>query len=198
MQYNLPALPYKEDALEPILSKRTLEIHYGKHHATYVANLNQLVVGTPFENQELETIIVMGEGAIFNNAAQVWNHTFFFQSLAPLHQGGEPDEALKELLLSQWGSMEEIKKQFIQAGSTLFGSGWVWLAIDKQGKPVIMQGGNATNPLQQNYKPLLVFDVWEHAYYLDYQNRRVDYLNALWELINWNEINHRYQELKKK
>ncbi len=193
MKFELPALPYELNALEPNMSSKTLEFHHGKHHQTYVTNLNNLISGTKFENSSLETIIKEAEGPIFNNAAQVWNHTFFFSGLNSPGNGA-PREQVAAAIDSSFGSQSQFKEAFLKAASTLFGSGWVWLVKNSEGSvPLeIIQEGNAGNPLRSGLKPILTCDVWEHAYYLDYQNRRPDYLNAFWEIINWDIVEQRF------
>ncbi len=191
MKYELPQLPYAINALEPVISQKTIEFHHGKHHQTYVTNLNNLIAGTEFENSTLEEIIKKSNGAIFNNAAQVWNHTFYFFSFSP-QGGGSPKGKLAEAIDKTWGSFENFQKEFNTAATTLFGSGWAWLVKDSAGTLSIVKESNAGNPLTKGLSPILTFDVWEHAYYLDYQNRRVDYLTALWKLIDWDVVSARY------
>ena len=191
MLYSLPQLPYATDSLAPIISKETIEYHYGKHEKTYIDNLNNLIKGTPYEEMTLEDIIRKATGSLFNNAAQAWNHIFYFFSFSP-DGGGFPKGELLEAITTHFGSFEVLKKQFVEAGTTLFGSGWVWLSSDHDGKLIISQGSNASNPLTEGLTPLLTFYVWEHAYYLDYQNRRADALNALWDIIDWDIIESRY------
>lgn len=191
MLYSLPQLPYATDSLAPIISKETIEYHYGKHEKTYIDNLNNLIKGTPYEEMTLEDIIRNATGSLFNNAAQAWNHIFYFFSFSP-DGGGFPKGELLEAITTHFGSFEVLKKQFVEAGTTLFGSGWVWLSSDNDGRLIISQGSNASNPLTEGLTPLLTFDVWEHAYYLDYQNRRADALNALWDIIDWDIIESRY------
>ncbi len=191
MKYELPKLPYAINALEPVISQKTIEFHYGKHHQTYVTNLNNLIAGTEFENLTLEEIVEKSDGAIFNNAAQVWNHTFYFLSFSP-QGGGSPKGKLAETIIKTWGSFENFQKEFNTAATTLFGSGWAWLVKDQSGALSIVKESNAGNPLTKGLSPVLTFDVWEHAYYLDYQNRRADYLAALWSLIDWDVVSARY------
>ncbi|MFA5848378.1 MAG: superoxide dismutase [Bacteroidales bacterium] len=191
MKYELPQLPYAINALEPVISQKTIEFHYGKHHQTYVTNLNNLITGTEFENSTLEEIIKKSEGAIFNNAAQVWNHTFYFLSFSP-RGGGSPKGKLADAIGKTWGSFEDFQKEFNTAATTLFGSGWAWLVKDSTGTLSIVKESNAGNPLTKGLFPVLTFDVWEHAYYIDYQNRRADYLTALWNLIDWDIVSARY------
>jgi Fe-Mn family superoxide dismutase len=185
----LPALPYPQNALDPVISANTLGFHYGKHHKAYVDTLNKLIVGTEFADMPLEKIVKATAGesdhtAVFNNAAQAWNHTFYWRSLKP-NGGGEPPIALKRLMESSFGGVGDCKKALAEAAVTQFGSGWAWLVQDGE-KLKIIKTDNANTPLTQRVKPLLTIDVWEHAYYLDYQNRRVDYVNALLDkLANW-------------
>lgn len=190
-QFTLPELPYSADALEPIISKSTIEYHHGKHLQTYINNLNNLIIGTPLEGAELETIIKNSDGAIFNNAAQTWNHVLYFNTFSPKAKQ-HPEGALLKAIEKEWGSFDNFKKEFAAAGNSIFGSGWVWLAQTPEGKLVILKESNAGNPLTKGYNTLLGIDVWEHSYYLDYQNRRADHLNALWTIIDWNKIEPRY------
>ncbi|MCX7121481.1 MAG: superoxide dismutase [Fe] [Gammaproteobacteria bacterium] len=184
MTFELPALPYAMDALAPTISQETLEYHYGKHHRAYVTNLNNLVPGTEFENKSLEEIMLTAKGGIFNNAAQVWNHTFYWHSLSP--QGGsEPTGALAEKIKNAFGSFEEFKILFTKAAATQFGSGWAWLVKNNAGELEIVQTSNAGNPLLDGKKPLLTCDVWEHAYYIDTRNDRPAYIANFWKLVNW-------------
>lgn len=191
MKYELPQLPYELDALEPVISKRTMEFHYGKHLRTYIDNLNKLIAGTEFEDADLETIVKKSEGAIFNNGAQTWNHIFYFYSLTP-EIGEKPDRPVLKAIEQKWGSLENFQKEFVEAGASIFGSGWVWLAKNKEGDLEIVKEGNAGNPMTSDKTPLLTFDVWEHAYYLDYQNRRADQLKAMWNIVNWDIVDARY------
>ena len=184
MQHQLPALPYALDALQPHISKETLEFHYGKHHQTYVTNLNNLVKGTEFENLSLEDIIRKSSGGMFNNAAQIWNHTFYWHSLSP-KGGGKPTGDLAKAIDAKFGSFDEFKKQFSAAAVGTFGSGWAWLVKNTDGTVAIESTSNAATPLTTDKKPLLTCDVWEHAYYIDYRNRRPDYVGAFWNLVNW-------------
>lgn len=190
MSFILPPLPFKMDALMPVISPRTLEFHYLKHHQAYVTNLNKLTDGTEWGNKSLEELIRLTEGGIFNNAAQVWNHSFYWESLQKPGKAG-PSGKILAALNKNFGSAEEFKAQFTQASITLFGSGWAWLVQLQDGSLKIMQGPNAWNPIRENYIPLLTFDVWEHAYYLDYQNRRTDYITAIWDLVNWEKAGSR-------
>ncbi len=191
MAFELPILPYAPTALEPHISARTIEFHYGKHHQAYVNNLNNLVKGTDFENSKLEEIIMKSSGGIFNNAAQIWNHTFYWKSLAP-NAGGEPTGILAEAINKSFGSFAQFKEKFSAASATLFGSGWAWLVKKSDGTLDIIQESNAGNPITKGMLPLLTCDVWEHAYYLDYQNKRPDYIAAFWNLINWKEVEKRF------
>ena len=191
MKFTLPELPYAHNALEPIISERTISFHYGKHHQTYVNNLNGLVVGTEFENSDLEAIVKKSEGPVFNNAAQIWNHTFYFLSLTP-DKGSVPNDKLLKAINIGWDSLENFKIEFNKAAVSVFGSGWAWLVKDGEGKLSIVKESNAGNPLTRGLTPLLTFDVWEHAYYLDYQNRRADYVAALWDLVDWKLVSDRY------
>lgn len=190
MSFELPKLPYELNALEPHISLKTLEFHYGKHHQAYINNLNNLVTGTKFENATLEQIVRESEGGIFNNGAQVWNHTFYWESFSP-KGGGEPAGELKDAIIKSFGSFAEFKEKFTKAASTLFGSGWAWLVVKSDSSLDIIQESNAGNPLKHNLKPVLTCDVWEHAYYLDYQNKRPDYINSFWNIIDWNKISTR-------
>ncbi|MDF7242744.1 superoxide dismutase [Fe] [Proteus mirabilis] len=187
MSFELPKLPYALDALEPHISKETLEYHYGKHHQTYVTNLNNLVKGTDLENKSLEELIKTTEGGIFNNAAQVWNHTFYWNCLAP-NAGGAPIGKIAEAINKAFGSFEEFKKQFNDAAAKNFGSGWTWLVKKADGSLAIVNTSNAATPVSGEDKPLLTVDVWEHAYYIDYRNARVKYLEEFWALVNWSFV----------
>ncbi|MFN2139485.1 MAG: superoxide dismutase [Candidatus Promineifilaceae bacterium] len=188
MKHELPPLPYEMNALEPHISAETLEYHYGKHHQKYVDTLNSLIPGTPYEDMALEDIVVKAPaGGIFNNAAQVWNHTFYWNCLSP-NGGGEPDGALRDALASAFGSVEEFKKQFTQQATGLFGSGWAWLVKNADGSLAIEPLSNAENPIASGRKPLLTCDVWEHAYYIDYRNARPKYVEAFWNLVNWDFV----------
>ena len=184
MQHTLPALPYSKDALVPYISEETLDYHYGKHHQTYVTNLNKLIVGTEFENTSLEETIMKSSGGIFNNAAQVWNHTFYWHCLSP-NGGGEPKGKILEALLTTFGDFESFKEKFTQTAIGTFGSGWAWLVMDAKGALSITSTSNAATPMTSGQRALLTCDVWEHAYYIDYRNVRPDYLNAFWSLVNW-------------
>ena len=189
----LMTLPYAPEALEPVISKETIAFHHGKHLAGYVNNLNAMIEGSPLAGQPLEEIVLKTEGGMLNNAGQILNHNMYFEQFS-----GDPKSApmgkLAKAIERDFGSLEEFKEEFQKKGATLFGSGWVWLSSDKDGKLVITQEANAANPIQKGLKPLLTFDVWEHAYYLDYQNRRADHLAALWQIINWEVIEKRYSK----
>ncbi len=187
MVHELPKLPYALDALEPFISKRTIEFHYGKHHQAYVNNLNNLVPGTEYENASLEEIVMKASGGIFNNGAQVWNHTFYWNCLKPQAQS-EPSGALAGALEKNFGSLSEFREKFSKAAATLFGSGWAWLIMKGDGTLEIVQESNAGNPLRNGAKPLLTCDVWEHAYYLDKQNARPDYIADFWKLVDWEKV----------
>lgn len=192
MTHQMPQLPYASSALEPVISQQTIEFHYGKHLQTYVNNLNNLVKGTEFEDKNVEFIAAHAPvGAIFNNAGQVLNHTLYFLQFSPAPDHKEPTDKLAEAIVRDFGSFENFKKEFNAAGVSLFGSGWAWLSADKEGKLHITKEPNGSNPVRNGLTPLLCFDVWEHAYYLDYQNRRADHLNALWEIIDWDVVGTR-------
>ena len=191
MKYEQPELPYAEDALEPAISARTVQFHYGKHEKAYIDNLNRLIKGTEFEDSELEDIIAHAQGALFNNASQAWNHIFYFFTFSPEGKR-EPGGDLRKAIDRDFGSFDKFKEAFVDAGVGLFGSGWVWLSRDQDGKLFITQGSNAGNPITQGLTPLLTFDVWEHAYYLDYQNRRADALKELWNIVDWEVVESRY------
>ena len=191
--FTLIALPYAPEALEPIISHETIEYHYGKHLQAYVDNLNRLVAGTEFAGMPLEEIVAKSQGGIFNNAGQILNHNLYFMQFSPVAANNHtPKGKILEAINRDFGSFEAFKTEFEQKGTGLFGSGWVWLAADKDGKLVITQEPNAGNPVTKGLKPLLTMDVWEHAYYIDYRNRRAAHLQALWSIINWDEINSRY------
>ena len=191
-KFELMVLPYAIDALEPVISKQTLEFHHGKHLAGYVNNLNGLLPGSGFEEMPLEEIVRKAQGGILNNAGQILNHELYFGQFAAPKENNAPTGKLAEAIVRDFGSFEAFKEEFQKGGATLFGSGWVWLSADKDGKLLITQETNAANPVQKGLKPLLTFDVWEHAYYLDYQNRRPDHLAALWQIIDWEVIGKRY------
>lgn len=191
MAFKLPALPYGQSELTPVMSEKTISFHYGKHHQAYVNNLNSLIEGTGFKDASLEKIVLEDEGGIFNNAAQVWNHTFFFESLAP-EGGEEPQGDLARAIERDFGSFGKFRDEFSKAGAKLFGSGWVWLVKNGSGNLDILQESNAGNPMVKGLTPVLTLDVWEHAYYLDYQNRRPDFINAFWDIVNWEKVGSRY------
>ncbi len=184
MEHKLPPLPYELDALQPTISKETLEFHYGKHHQAYVTNLNNLIKGTEFESASLEDIIRKSSGGIFNNAAQVWNHTFYWHSMAP-KGGGEPKGKVAEAINKKWGGFAEFKEAFNKSAAGNFGSGWTWLVKKADGSVDIVNTSNAATPLTGADKALLTVDVWEHAYYIDYRNKRPDYLSSWWNLVIW-------------
>lgn len=189
MAFELPALPYAKNALAPHISEETLEFHYGKHHNAYVTNLNNLVPGTEFEGKTLEEIIKTSSGGVFNNAAQVWNHTFYWNSLSP-NGGGEPTGAVADAINKTWGSFEAFKEAFTKSAATNFGSGWTWLVKKADGSVAIVNTSNAGCPITEaGVTPLLTVDVWEHAYYIDYRNARPNYLAAFWALVNWEFAN---------
>lgn len=191
--FTLITLPYAPDALEPVISRETIEFHYGKHLQAYVDNLNKLIAGTEYEKLPLEKIVTDSQGAIFNNAGQILNHNLYFTQFSPVNaENHTPQGAILDAINRDFGSFESFQAEFEQKGISLFGSGWVWLAADKEGKLVITQESNAGNPVTKGLKPLLTMDVWEHAYYIDYRNRRAAHLHALWQIINWEEINRRY------
>ena len=191
MKFELTKLPYALNELEPVISQETMSFHYGKHHQAYVTNLNNLVVGTEFENADLDTIVKKSTGAIFNNASQIWNHDFYFLSFTP-KAGTIPSAKLAKAIDETFGSLENFKTEFEKSAVSIFGSGWAWLVSDDAGKLSIEKESNAGNPLTRGLTPLLTFDVWEHAYYLDYQNRRADQMKALWNIVNWDEVSKRF------
>lgn len=190
-KFTLPTLKYKADALSPVISEQTINYHYGKHLQTYINNLNNLIVGTEFENAALEDIIKKSDGGIFNNAAQTYNHIFYFDTFSPTPKLN-PDGKLLAAIEKQWGSLDKFKEAFVAAGLSIFGSGWVWLASDSAGHLSIVKCANGDNPLTKGLKPLLGADVWEHAYYLDFQNRRADHLADLWKIMDWAVVEKRY------
>jgi len=191
MTHELPVLPYDKSALEPVISKETVEYHYSKHHQTYVTNLNNLVPGTEFESKGLEDIIRKSSGGVFNNAAQVWNHTFYWKCLTP-KGSGKPSSALADAIDAKFGSLDEFKKQFTQSAITNFGSGWTWLVKDKDGSLEIVNTSNAGTPMTEGKTALLTVDVWEHAYYVDYRNARPKYLEEIWKIIDWDFVAANY------
>ncbi|NQV03246.1 MAG: superoxide dismutase [Bacteroidia bacterium] len=190
MVHELPKLPFATDALEPYISKRTLEFHYGKHHQAYVNNLNKLIQGTEFENKSLEDIVKSASGGIFNNGAQVWNHTFYWNCMKP-QGGGDPSGELLDELTKSFGSISGFKEKFSTAAATLFGSGWAWLVRKSDGSLEIVQESNAGNPLRNGLTPIMTCDVWEHAYYLDKMNARPDYIADFWKLVDWDKVGGR-------
>ena len=187
MAHELPALPYAMNALEPTISQETLEYHYGKHHQTYVTNLNNLLPGTEFENASLEDIVMKSSAGVFNNAAQIWNHTFYWNCLSP-SGGGAPSGELAAAIDKAFGSFDEFKKALSTSAATNFGSGWTWLVKNSEGGVEIVNTSNAANPMTDGNTPLLTVDVWEHAYYIDYRNARPKYLEEIWKLINWDFV----------
>lgn len=191
--FTLIDLPYAPDALEPVISARTLEFHYGKHLQAYVNNLNAALPGSPYDGLPLEEIVRQSDGPIFNNAGQILNHNMYFTQFRAPVEGNAPAGALAEQIDKQWGSLEAFQAEFVAKGAGLFGSGWVWLSARPDGTLVISQEPGAHNPVEKGFRPLLTFDVWEHAYYLDYQNRRPDHLKALWSIVDWGEIERRWK-----
>ena len=192
-KFELMALPYAPEALEPVISKETIGFHHGKHLAGYVNNLNGLLEGSPLAGLPLEEIVLKSEGGMLNNAGQILNHNLYFGQFHAPKADNKPTGKLADAIARDFGSFEAFKEEFQKKGVTLFGSGWVWLSADKDGKLVITQEPNAANPIQKGLKPLLTFDVWEHAYYLDYQNRRAAHLAALWQIVDWRVIAARYE-----
>lgn len=190
MVHELPKLPYSMDALEPYISKETLEYHYGKHHRTYVDNLNKLIGGTEFADASLEEIIQKAEGGLFNNAAQVWNHTFYWNCLNP-QSGGEPSGPIADAINKSFGSFDSFKEKFSTSAATNFGSGWTWLVKKDDGSVVIQNTSNAGTPIKDAESPILTIDVWEHAYYIDYRNARPKYIEAFWNIVNWDFVNQK-------
>ena len=184
MEHTLPPLPYAIDALQPHISKETLEFHYGKHHQAYATNLNNLIKGTEFESASLEEIVLKSSGGVFNNAAQIWNHTFYWNSLSP-KGGGQPTGALAAAIDAKWGSFDAFKEAFTKSAVGNFGSSWTWLVKKADGSLDIVNTSNAATPVTTPDKPLITCDLWEHAYYFDYRNRRPDYMGAFWSLVNW-------------
>ena len=193
MEHQLPKLPFEKQAFEPYISAETLEYHHGKHHKAYVTKLNELIKGTEFEDMELIDIIFNAEGPIFNNAAQTWNHTFFWNCLSPAG-GGDPKGLCGELIKKRWSSFDEFKKKFSEKALANFGSGWTWLILDEDKELDILNTSNADNPLTHGQKPLLTLDIWEHAYYIDYRNARADFVKAFWNVIDWNLVNNKLEE----
>jgi superoxide dismutase, Fe-Mn family len=195
MAFELPALPYSKDALMPHMSPETLEYHHGKHHKAYVDNLNKLIPGTEFENLDLEAIIKKSSGPVFNNAAQVWNHTFFWNCLSP-KGGGEPTGELAEAINRDFGSFNAFKEKFTETSVKHFASGWGWLVKSKSGKLEVISTANAQTPMTEGHTALLTCDVWEHAYYIDYRNRRPDFVGAFWSLVNWDFVAKNFAQAK--
>ena len=192
MKHLLPELPYALDALAPVMSADTLNYHYGKHLQTYLDNVNRMIEGTPFADMKLKDMITKAQGALYNNAAQAFNHIIFFNQLPPTPTTISP--LLTQALVARFGSVDAFKSEFSNAAATLFGSGWVWLALDANNVLQIVPEPNAGNPITRNMRPLMCIDVWEHAYYLDYQNRRGDYIKNFWNLVNWDYIEKRMQD----
>lgn len=190
-KFELIQLPYEASVLEPVISKETLGFHHGKHLQAYVNNLNAAIAGTKFEEMSLEDIVKNSDGGVFNNAGQILNHNLYFTQFRAPKADNKPTGVIAQWIDQQFGSFEAFKEEFAKKGATLFGSGWVWLSVDTDGKLVITQEVNAGNPVQRGLRPLLTFDVWEHAYYLDYQNRRPDHLAALWQIVDWDVVNQR-------
>ena len=191
--FELISLPYAPEDLEPVISRETIALHHGKHLQTYVTNLNNLLPGSGMEELALEEIVKRSEGGIFNNAGQILNHNLYFLALSKPKADNAPTGALADAIIRQFGSVEAFQKEFTQKGVTLFGSGWVWLSKDNKGQLVITQEQNAQNPVTKGLTPLLTFDVWEHAYYVDYQNRRADHLAAMWQIVDWDVVGKRYE-----
>ena len=192
MAFTLPELPYAKDALEPYISAKTLEFHHGKHHQKYVDKTNNLIEGTEFENASLEEIIKKADGGVFNNGAQVWNHTFYFEQFKPEEHCEEPRDELMAAINNKFGSFDKFKEKFSEAAATLFGSGWAWLVKDENGELEIVQTSNAGNPIRNDKTPLLTCDVWEHAYYLDKQNARPKYVEDFWNILDWKIVWQRF------
>lgn len=192
MTHTLPQLPYAPDALEPYMSKETIEYHHGKHHQTYVTNLNNFIKDTPFDKMSLEEIILKSEGPMYNNAAQVWNHTFFFNELSPKAKT-KPEGKLAAAIDKDFGSFDAFKEQFTKAATGVFGSGWTWLVKTKDGKLAIVSTPNGNNPMRDGQTPLMTIDVWEHAYYIDYRNKRVDFIDAFWKILDWKVVEERFK-----
>jgi Fe-Mn family superoxide dismutase len=187
MAHNLPPLPYAEDALAPVISTETIQYHYGKHHRGYVDKLNAMVADSEWEQAPLEELVVRAQGGLFNNAAQAWNHSFYWKGLSP-DGGGDPNGTLAGAINAAFGSFDEFRKAFISAGAANFGSGWTWLVCNADGSLEIVNTDDADNPLRHGQRPLFTVDVWEHAYYIDYRNGRGAYLNAIWDIVNWDFV----------
>lgn len=196
-KFKLIELPYPTNALEPVISQKTVELHYGKHLRGYVANVNKLTKNTPFADADLETIVRQSNGSLYDNAGQMLNHNLYFTQFAP-NAGGQPTGDLAEAINKSWGDFDKFREAFIQAGTGLFGSGWVWLAQNADGRLVLATYANGGNPVSDGLTPILGIDVWEHAYYLDYQNRRADHLKAVWQIIDWKVVGARYHKPAKK
>ncbi len=190
-KFELITLPYAADALQPVISPETIAFHHGKHLQAYVNNLNNLIAGTKFEGMTLVDIVKQSDGGVFNNAGQILNHNLYFEALQAPQDDNQPTGKIAAAIAEQFGSFADFKQQFQQQGASLFGSGWVWLSEDTDGQLVISQETNAQNPVTKGFVPLLTFDVWEHAYYVDYRNRRPDYLSAMWSIVNWDVVNQR-------
>ncbi|MBR4367373.1 MAG: superoxide dismutase [Bacteroidaceae bacterium] len=190
-EFELITLPYAADALQPVISPETIAFHHGKHLQAYVNNLNNLIAGTKFEGMTLVDIVKQSDGGVFNNAGQILNHNLYFEALQAPQDDNQPTGKIAAAIAEQFGSFADFKQQFQQQGASLFGSGWVWLSEDTDGRLVISQETNAQNPVTKGLVPLLTFDVWEHAYYVDYRNRRPDYLSAMWSIVNWDVVNQR-------
>lgn len=191
MEHSLPELPYPQNALEPHVSAETLDYHHGKHHRAYVNKLNELIKGTKYEFMPLEEVIMNSEGGIFNNAAQIWNHTFFWNCMAP-KAGGNPTGKVAKAIEEKWGSFDKFKEEFSKSAVGNFGSGWTWLVVNKDNKIDIWNSSNAQTPMTQGMKALMTLDVWEHAYYIDYRNQRPKFVEAFWNLVNWDFVNKNY------
>lgn len=195
MKFENPVLPYATNALESIISQKTIDFHWGKHVNTYLTNLNQLLVGSPFENATLEEIVKKSEGGIYNNAAQVWNHVFYFNSFSA-QRNTKPSPRLTDAINQAFGSFNAFIKEFNAQAAGIFGSGWMWLVKDEKDRLSLVKGSNADNPIRKNLMPVFVADVWEHAYYLDYQNKRADYLSELWKIVDWGILSDRFHNYK--
>lgn len=188
MEHKLPALPYTKDALEPHISAETLNYHHDKHHRSYIENLNKLIKGTNHENKPLTEIVMSSEGDLFNNAAQAWNHDFYWKCLSP-NGGGDAKGKVNEMIQERWGNFSKFKDEFSEQAGNHFGSGWTWLVINRSNKLEILNTTNAGSPVAEGLKPLLTLDIWEHAYYIDYRNKRPDYITAFWNVVNWDFVN---------
>ncbi|MEG1615524.1 MAG: superoxide dismutase [Bacteroidales bacterium] len=195
-QFVLEPIPYEMNAFEPVISEKTMNTHHGKHQKGYIDNLNKMKAGTPFDTLNIEEIVMQSKGPLFNNAAQAWNHTFYFQQLTPPGTS-KPSPELIKAIEAKWGSVDAMKSEFTKTGASQFGSGWVWLVKDKDGNLEVIKTPNADTPLTMGVTPLLVFDVWEHAYYLDYLNKRTDHLDKMWEVVDWKVVEKRFNESSK-